>query len=91
MLLASGLAHLDGIDVRSRVHIRAKDDPFAVRRKRGVGFEPVIMPGQIHQLFNLEVAVVRSEEVNPLAVSGCGNRLRPATSPAKSLPSAETL
>src|SRR5438309_1828890 len=66
-------SHFDRINVSWSVHIGSKDNPFHVGRKRHVRLELVIVPGQVHELFRLEMAGSWREKINPLAVPRRGH------------------
>src|SRR5215813_12078137 len=60
--------------------------PFQNRPEGDVRFEGVIMPTQIDQLLRLQYAVLRSEEIDPLAVAWSGDTARPSAVAGEYLP-----
>src|SRR5215510_5535356 len=71
------IPHLDRINMRWPVHIRAEDDPLHVGRKSHIRFEAVVVIGKIDQFLNLKHPVLWSEKIDPLAVARGGDAARP--------------
>ena len=73
------------------MHVRTEYDPFPVQREGDVRFEFVIVFGKINQFFGFKPAVLRSEEINPLTVSGRSDAARTTAVAGEMPPSGETL
>src|SRR5262249_34329964 len=83
---AHPLFHLNSIDMSHPAHIGTEYDPLHIGRECDVGFECVIVPGQVDQLFDLQCAVLRREEIDPLAVAGSGYAVRASAVAGEELP-----
>src|SRR5438552_2344277 len=57
-LLGRCLAHFDSIGVRRAVHVRTENDPLAIGREGHIGFQSIVMLGQVHELFRWQDAVL---------------------------------
>src|SRR5438876_477445 len=66
--------------------VPAEDHPLAVGRDGHVRFEPVVVPGHVHQPLPFQLAVgLGAEEVNPPAVLGEGHLAGVAAVPGEQL------
>src|SRR5215510_3599601 len=80
-----GSLDFDGVDLSWSKHIGAEDNPFSVRRKGYIWFEPVIVLGQIAQLFSLQLTIFWHKEIYPLAISRSCNAIWTTTIASKEL------
>src|SRR3954466_5296836 len=60
--------HFDGINLGGSMHVGSEHDPFAIRCKRRVRLQLVLMPGHVDQTLRMEHA-----GMNQLALIGSGN------------------
>ena len=75
--------------MRVAVHVGSEHDPLAVRSESDVGLQPVVMLREIDELLGLELSIRRTEEINPLAVPGCGDAARASAVAGEIVPSGD--
>src|SRR5437660_1700446 len=77
--LLLGFQDLDCVNLHRSEHVRAKDNPLAVGRKRRIRLEAVIVLREVDQFLRTQMIAFRREQVDPLAVSRPGHTVRSAT------------